>query len=108
MSAQTELSERIRTLLGGEASLREVAMFGGRSFMVNDKMVASARTGGELLVRVAAERHDDLVARAGAAQARMGAGRDMGRGWIAVDPAAITSDDDLRFWLTIALENNRR
>jgi hypothetical protein len=32
----------------------------------------------------------------------------MGRGWIAVEPAALASDDDLSFWLTIALENNRR
>jgi TfoX/Sxy family transcriptional regulator of competence genes len=108
MSAQTALIERIRTLLAGEASLREVAMFGGRSFMVNDKMVASARTGGELLVRVATDRHDELVSHTGAAQAQMGAGRDMGPGWIAVEPAALASDDDLSFWLTIALENNRR
>lgn len=52
VNEQSELIERLRALLSGEPSTREVSMFGGRSFMVNDKMVVSARTGGELLVQI--------------------------------------------------------
>lgn len=47
---QTELVERLRVLLAEEPSTREVPMFGCRSFMVNDKMIASALADGDLLV----------------------------------------------------------
>jgi TfoX/Sxy family transcriptional regulator of competence genes len=106
-SQQSELVERIRALLADEPSLREVSMFGGRSFMVNDKMVASARKDGDLLVRVASDQHAALASRPGAAQAQMGAGRDMGPGWIAVASASVADDEDLSFWLGAALEHNR-
>lgn len=107
MTPQADLIERIRALLREEPSTREVSMFGGRSFMVDDKMVVSARKDGGLLVRVAAERHDELTERPGATQAEMGVGRDMGRGWIAVAAAAVAADDELSFWLDVALEHNR-
>lgn len=106
-AAQDELTERLRMLLFGEASLREVAMFGGRSFMVEDKMVAHARKGGKLLVRVDGARHEELTARSGAGQAFMGAERSMGPGWIDVAPEAISTDDQLARWVEIALEYNR-
>lgn len=106
-AARDELVERLRTLLADEPSVREVSMFGGRSFMVDDKMVVSALPGGGLLVRVDASRHDELVARPGAAQAEMGAGRDMGPGWVAVDAAAVGGDDGLSSWLGVALEHHR-
>lgn len=105
--AQTALVERLRTLLAGEPVVREVSMFGGRSFMVNEKMIVSASRDGGLLVRVAAGRHDELLARPGAAQAEMGAGRDMGPGWIDVDADAIAGDEQLADWIAIAMEHNR-
>lgn len=45
---QNALVERLRELLTGEAVLREVSMFGGRAFMVNEKMVVSAGKDGSL------------------------------------------------------------
>lgn len=107
---QTELIGRVRALLTeltNEPSTREVSMFGGRSFMVNDKMVASATKGGDLLVRIAADQHDELLRRPGAAQAEMGAGRDMGPGWITVAAHALTTDEGLSHWLGVALDYNR-
>lgn len=104
---QSELIERVRALLPEEASTREVSMFGGRSFMVDDKMVVSALKGGDLLVRVPAERHDELVERPGATQAEMGAGRSMGPGWISVSVESIERDEQLTFWLGVGLEHNR-
>lgn len=105
---QTALIERIRGLLAGEPqvrALREVSMFGGRSFMVNEKMVVSALKHGGLLVRVAAEEHDELLSRPGAVQAEMGAGRDMGPGWIEVSPEALAGEG-LAGWIRIALDYN--
>ncbi len=103
---QAELSERLRALLADEPSTREVSMFGGRSFMVNDKMVASAQKDGNLLVRVAPERDGELMKVPGAARAEMGAGRTMGSGWISVAAESITSTERLSFWLSLSLEHN--
>ena len=99
--------ERLRSLLQDEAVQREVPMFGGRAFMVNEKMVFSAQQDGGLLVRVDGARHEELLEQAGASQAQMGAGRDMGPGWIAVDANAIGDEGGLAFWVGTALEYNR-
>ncbi len=64
---QAELIERVRASLADEPSTREVSMFGGRSFMLNDKMIASALAAGDLLIRIAPERHDELAELPGAA-----------------------------------------
>lgn len=104
---QTELVERVRELIANESDVREVSMFGGRSIMVNDKMIASALKDGSLLVRVDADQHDQLLDRPGSTQAEMGPGRDMGPGWIDVTADAIDDDEPLEFWIGIAMEYNR-
>jgi hypothetical protein len=81
-------AERIRALLADEPATREVAMFGGLSFMVNDKMIVNVRRSGDLLVRVDPHRSPELVADHGARPAEMGAGRSMGPGWLDVPPTA--------------------
>lgn len=104
---QVALAERLRSALADEATLREVAMFGGRAFMVRGSMIVSSRRGGALLVRVADARGPELLDRAGAAAATMGAGREMGPGWIDVEAAAIEADGELAAWLDEALAHNR-
>ena len=81
-------------------------MFGGLSFMVSDRMVVCVRRDGDLLVRAAPERADELLLLEGAQPAEMGAGRPMGRSWIAVGSAALTTDDQLGFWIGVALEHH--
>jgi TfoX/Sxy family transcriptional regulator of competence genes len=105
---QAELIERIRAALADESSVREVSMFGGRSFMVDEKMVVSALRNGDLLVRVPSERHDELLEAPGAEQAEMGAGRTMGPGWISVTTASIATSEQLAFWMQVALDHNHR
>jgi len=100
------LVERLRDLLAEQPVLREVSMFGGRSFMVNEKLAVCALKDGGLLVRVAADRHEELLDRPGAAQAEMGPGRDMGPGWIEVAPSAL-GDEALSAWVDLALAHNR-
>ncbi|WP_369254091.1 TfoX/Sxy family protein [Geodermatophilus amargosae] len=106
MTPRADLIERLRALLADEPSTREVSVFGGRAFMVDDKMVVSVLKDGDLLVRVDAARHDELLRRPGATQAEMGAGRTMGPGWITVSAASIAGDG-LSSWLDVALEHNR-
>ena len=106
-SEQHHLVQRVRALVDDEPDVREVPMFGGRAIMINDKMIVSAGKTGDLLVRVAADRHETLLGEPGAEQARMGAGRDMGLGWITVTPEAIADDTHLAFWVDVAMEHNR-
>ena len=104
---QHHLVQRVRALVDDEPDVREVSMFGGRAIMVNDKMVVSAGKTGDLLVRVAAGRHEALLGEPGAAQARMGAGRGMGPGWITIAPEAVADDGRLAFWVEVAMRHNR-
>ena len=99
---QHHLVERVRALVDDEPDVREVSMFGGRAIMVNDKMIVSAGKTGDLLVRVAADRHETLLGEPGAEQAHMGAGRVMGPGWITV-----ADDGRLTFWVDVAMRHNR-
>lgn len=107
MTAQAALTDRVRALLDDQPVSREMSMFGGRCFMVNEKLLVSALKSGGLLVRVAADRHETLLDRAGAVQAEMGPGRDMGPGWIEVSAESLAADAELAFWVTTALAHNR-
>ncbi|QGU26845.1 TfoX family protein [Microbacterium oryzae] len=104
---QTALVSRVRVLLGDEPVVREVSMFGGRSVMVAERMIASVLEDGALLVRVDADRHDELLTRPGALQAEMGQGRTMGPGWIEIAPDVLRDDEQLAAWVELALEHNR-
>ena len=81
-------------------------MFGGLSFMLNDKMVVSVGGNGDLLVRADPDRSDELLAAAGAREAEMGTGRAMGKSWIMVDRSAVAAEDRLDFWIDAALAYN--
>ena len=104
---QEQLAARVRAILGADVPVREVAMFGGRAIMVDGKVVVGAEKDGALLVRVDDARHDELTARPGAEQARMGGGRPMGPGWLHVAADAIDADDELAFWVGVAMDHNR-
>ncbi|MEY9259217.1 TfoX/Sxy family transcriptional regulator of competence genes [Brevibacterium epidermidis] len=105
---QTSLIARIHALIADEPVVREVSMFGGRAVMVNEKMIVSAGKTGDLLVRVDADRHDELLEKSGARQAEMGTGREMGPGWIQVSAEAIADDKALATWLETAMDFNRK
>ncbi|MCD2187893.1 TfoX/Sxy family protein [Actinomycetospora soli] len=86
----------------------EKRMFGGISFMVDDKILVNVRGTGDLLVRVDPARSPELVADHGAEQAEMGAGRSMGPSWLTVTADRVDDDEQLRFWLDVALDFNPR
>ena len=62
MAYDTELAERIRTLVKGEAGLTEKKMFGGLAFLIGGNLAVSASGQGGLMVRVDPDESDDLVA----------------------------------------------
>ena len=105
MAAEREaLAERIRAALPQDRPVREVSMFGGLSFMVDDAMAVVAGRDGELLVPVDPARNGELLGVLGAKPAVMGADRPMGPGWLAVSPDGVADDGQLAFWLRVGLE----
>lgn len=107
MAYDEQQAQRVRDVLVGEASLREVIMFGGRAFLVSDALVVSVGERGDLLLRCRPERVEELLRRAGASWAQM-RDRPMGRGWLRVTATELTDDDVLGEWLAIALESAPR
>ena len=102
-----ELVDRVRDALAAHPDVREVKMFGGLSFMVNEKMAVCVRGDGDLLVRCDPAQADDLLGLKGAGPAEMGAGRPMSKNWISVGQEAIKSDEQLAFWVGATLEYNK-
>lgn len=105
---QSDLVERLRFLLAEEPTTSDRHMFGQLVLMVNDKILVGAGKAGDLLVRVPADRHEELLTHEGAAQAEMGPGRTMGPGWLVVEAPGLESDEQLSFWVGAALDHNRR
>ncbi len=104
MTADREaLADRVRAALPHDRPVREVPMFGGLSFMVDESMVVAARSNGDLLVRIDPARNDELLKVPGAKPAIMGADRPMGPGWIAISPQGLTTDKQLAFWTQVGL-----
>ena len=101
----TRLLEEVRTFLPPDRAVREVRMFGGWSVMLEDRMLASVRKDGSLLVRVDPTRAPALLAVEGAQPAAM-AHRTMGPGWIAVSAEAVSTPEQVGFWLIAALEHH--
>ncbi len=96
MAFDPALAERIRAALAGVPT-REVKMFGGLSFMIEDKLRISANAKGGLLIRVDPEDLPELLTRHGVSRAEM-RGKPMSAGWLEVAPDVLT-DDELRFWV---------
>lgn len=104
MAYDEQQAQRVRRHLAGQASLREVSMFGGRAFMVDERLVVSVGKGGDLLLRCPPDRVDDLLRRPGASWAQMRE-RPMGRGWLRVAAAELTDEMVLGQWLAVAVES---
>ena len=102
MTAQP-LLDRVRALLPPGHTVREVPMFGGRSIMLDERMLVAVRKDDSMLVRVDPDRSAELLGVPGAGPAAMGANRSMGPGWITVSGTALSSAEQLEFWLRTAL-----
>jgi TfoX/Sxy family transcriptional regulator of competence genes len=79
-------------------------MFGGLSFMVDDRMAVAAGRDGHLLVRTDPAKYDDLLRRGGE-PAHMGNDRAMGRGWLTVPSQRIQDDAELAYWVTVGIDS---
>ena len=104
MATDVILLERIRTaLLAQSVEWREIQMFGGHCFMVDEKMCLGTYKGG-LMARVGPDAAEKYVEHTGAAQMIHG-GRPM-KGYLLVEPDGFEDDADLKFWIETCLAFN--
>ncbi len=80
-------------------------MFGGICYLVNDKMCAGVLKQ-DLMVRIDPIINDEQLMKSGARPMDF-TGKSM-KGFILVDPLHVDMDEDLEYWLTLALEFNPR
>jgi TfoX/Sxy family transcriptional regulator of competence genes len=105
MAYDEDLANRIRELLGTQRGVEEKRMFGGLAFLINGNMSVAASGQGGLLVRVAPEDTDKLLARAHVSLMAMG-GRQM-RGWLRVDTDGVKTKRQLQGWVTRGVDYAR-
>ena len=100
------LEDRIeRSLKGRGVAFLKKKMMGGLTFMVDGKMcVGIVRN--KLMARVDPEVYQEVLQREGAGEMDF-TGRPM-KGFIFVEPDGFDMDEDLDFWINLALEYNPR
>jgi TfoX/Sxy family transcriptional regulator of competence genes len=96
-----DLAQRIRAVVAAERSLSERKMFGGLAFLVGGNMALAASGQGGILVRVGAERSEELAATNTASVAVM-RGRPM-PGWLRVDAEHVRTARQLRKWVDLGV-----
>jgi TfoX/Sxy family transcriptional regulator of competence genes len=97
MAYDEDLAARIREVIGAEAGLTEMKMFGGLAFLINGNMSVGVSGKGGLMVRVDPAETDALLAKPHARPFEM-RGRGM-RGWLRVDPDGVRTKRQLETWV---------
>jgi hypothetical protein len=102
MAHDPELAERIHELLAAEPDLTDKRMFGGHGFLLGGHLTVSASGVGGLLLRVDPAQAESLLHEPHVTRFEM-RGRAM-KGWLRVDPAALSTDEDLRRWVQLGVD----
>ena len=97
MAYDEDLADRIRELIAAEPGVTERKMFGGLAFLIGGNMSVAASGQGGLLVRVAPDETDLLLAKPHAQTFEM-RGRPM-RGWLRVEPEGVRTKRQLAPWV---------
>lgn len=100
MAYDEGLATRLRDLIGDEPGLAEKQMFGGLAMLLDGNMAVGVH-GDALVVRIASDQFEDLLAMPGARPFDL-TGRPM-KGWLLVDAESIEEDDDLRRWTELGV-----
>jgi TfoX/Sxy family transcriptional regulator of competence genes len=99
------LENKVRLALAGLPHVEEKQMFRGTAFMVNGKLCVSAGDN-ELMFRFDPALHESLVQQQGCRE-MMRNGKAI-KGYLYVNDACLTSEKALRYWITLALDFNKK
>jgi len=101
MTFSETVAQRVRNTLYPLTVAEEKKMFGGIAFMVSGNMTVGV-TNNELIVRVGLEKYQDSLRKPGV-DFFQPTGKPMA-GWVTVAPDGHTTDEEMRYWVELALE----
>ena len=102
MAYDEQFAERIRRVLDGRPGVGEIKMFGGLCFTVNGNMACGVGKDGDLMIRVGADRHEELLGHADTREMDF-TGRSL-TGMLYVREDALGGEAGLRHWVTLAAD----
>jgi TfoX/Sxy family transcriptional regulator of competence genes len=101
MAFSESLAQRVRDLLYPLITAEEKKMFGGIAFMISGNMAVGVIQE-NLIVRVGLENYEASLRKPGA-DLFQPTGKPMA-GWVTVAPEGHQTDEDLKYWIKLALE----
>ena len=105
MAYNEKLSERVRELLVGKRFVDEKKMMGGLTFMVAGKMCVGILKD-DLMVRLDPDMYEAALQKKGCREMKF-TGKPM-RGFVFVGPQGTSNKKDLRQWVNLALDFNKK
>ena len=105
MAYNKELTDKIRRKLAHIARVEEKRMFRGMTFMVDDKMCISVGDD-RIMCRIDPAIHDEVIKKEGCSTVEM-RGRPY-KGFVYVNPQGMKTERDLDYWISLALEFNKK
>ena len=105
MAYDEKLADRVRQTLSKQKSVAEKKMMGGLTFMVNGKMCVGILQD-DLMARIDPEVYEKALQKTGCREMNF-TGRPM-KGFVFVGPSGTGDKKDLKYWLDLALDFNKR
>jgi TfoX/Sxy family transcriptional regulator of competence genes len=104
MAYNEHLADRINGILKEKnANFYEKKMFGGLCFMVEEKMCIGI-VKEEIMARIGEDKYTEALLKHGCREMNF-TGQPM-KGYVFIDEASIDLDDDLEYWVQLALDFN--
>lgn len=107
MAYNLERTQQVRERLAHIPNVEEKKMFGSIGFIVNGKLCIGVgdHPDHNMMVRVGPEKYQEALQQKGALPAIM-RGREM-KGYVFLIDEALKTEDDLDYWVGLALDYNR-
>jgi len=106
MAYNNILADRVRQFLAVKnLAIEEKKMMGGLTFMVNGKMCVGILND-DLMARIAPEQYENALSKKGSREMDF-TGKPM-TGFIFIDPQGTNQEEDLAYWINLALDFNDR
>ena len=105
MAYNENLAERIRTALAKKRNVEEKKMMGGLTFMVNGKMCVGILKD-DLMARIDPDVYEIALHKKDCREMNF-TGKPM-KGFVFVGPRGTSNKKDLKYWLDLALDFNKR
>ena len=104
MAYDEYLADRIRSVLDEKkVNYEEKKMMGGLTFMVNDKMCLGI-VKEDMMARIDPDVYEESLLKKGCKEMKF-TGRPM-KGFVFIEPHGIDSEEELLYWIRLALEFN--